>query len=288
MKSELVRESMQAYAIGVTRACRLLMLRRATYSYKRKEKKDEEVLTLRIRDLCGVRVRYGYRRITALLQREGWKVNAKRVYRIYKAQGLEVRTKARKKRAAQARVPLPVAAAASELGSMDFMADKLYRDQRYRIFTVVDHFDRFCPVLFADHSISARKVVAVLESAAARGIPLPKAITIDNGPEFAGTVLDAWAYERGIYLDFIRPGKPTENGYIESFNGRLRDELLNTEIFFSLSEAREKLEAYRLDYNTYRPHSSLGYRPPAEYAQRAGSTRTTPQHRVQNLTLAPV
>ena len=140
------------------------MLRRATYSYKRKEKKDEEVLTLRIRDLCGVRVRYGYRRITALLQREGWKVNAKRVYRIHKAQGLEVRTKARKKRAAQARVPLPVAAAASELGSMDFMADKLYRDQRYRIFTVVDHFDRFCPVLFADHSISARKVVAALPS----------------------------------------------------------------------------------------------------------------------------
>src|SRR5690606_7781804 len=126
------------------------------------------------------------------------------------------------------------------------------------------------------------------EEAERRGITLPESITIDNGPEFAGHVLDAWAYKRGIHLDFIRPGQPTENGYIESFNGRLRDELLNTEIFFSLNEAKEKLEQYRLDYNTIRPHSSLGYRPPAEYAQKAKSININRQIKPQRLTLSSV
>ena len=140
---------------------------------------------------------------------------------------------------------------------------------------VVDHFDRSCPVLYADHSIGAEKVITALELAAHQAGSLPQAITVDNGPEFAGKSLDVWAYANGIHLDFIRPGKPTENGYIESFNGKLRDELLNTEIFFSLPEARKKLEQHRLDYNNLRPHSALGYRPPAEYAQRTvGSTPT--------------
>ena len=279
---------MEVYEIGVCRGCRLLQLNRSTFSYKPKEKPDEEVLRIRIRDLAAVRVRFGYGRLTVLLQREGWHVNKKRVYRIYKAEGLEVRTKRRKKRAAQPRVPLPVAGAPAERWSMDFMADKLFNDQRIRILTVVDHFDRSCPVLYADRSIGAHKVIDALEAAERAGSKLPKAITIDNGPEFAGKVLDAWAYERGVHLDFIRPGKPTENGYIESFNGRLRDELLNTEIFFSLSEAREKLESFRLDYNTQRPHSSLGYRPPAEYAQRAVSQLRNTRSDHQKLTLEPV
>lgn len=279
---------MEDYEIGVCRGCRLLQLNRSTFSYKPKENPEEEILAMRIRDLAAVRVRFGYRRITALLQREGWHVNKKRVYRIYKAEGLEVRAKKRKKRAAEPRVPLPGAEAPSERWAMDFMADKLFNNQRFRILTVVDHFDRSCPVLYADSSIGANKVIEALEAAERAGKRLPNAITIDNGPEFAGKVLDAWAYERGIHLDFIRPGKPTENGYIESFNGRLRDELLNTEIFFSLSEAREKLEQYRLDYNTHRPHSSLGYRPPAEFAQRAMSTKSTTQSNLQNLTLVPV
>jgi putative transposase len=200
---------------------------------------------MRIRDLAAMRVRFGYRRLTVLLQREGWHVNKKRVYRIYKAEGLEVRTKRRKKRAAQPRVPLPVAGAPAERWSMDFMADKLFNDQRIRILTVVDHFDRSCPVLYADRSIGAHKVIDALEAAEKAGKQLPKAITFRQWSRseersddkakrpFAGKVLDAWAYERRVHLDFIRPGKPTENGYIESFNGRLRDELLNTEIFYS-------------------------------------------------------
>jgi putative transposase len=279
---------MEDYEIGVCRGCRLLQLNRSTFSYQPKEKPDEELLSMRIRDLAAVRVRFGYRRITVMLQREGWQVNKKRVYRIYKAEGLEVRTKRRKKRAAEPRVALPAAGAPSQRWSMDFMTDKLHNDQRFRILTVVDHFDRSCPVLYADRSIGASKVIEALETAERAGRQLPKAITIDNGPEFAGKVLDAWAYERGIHLDFIRPGKPTENGFIESFNGRLRDELLNTEIFFSLFEAREKLEAYRLDYNTQRPHSSLGYRPPAEYAQRAISQTTIARSNHQKLTFRSV
>ncbi len=193
-------------------------------------KRDERALIMRIRDLAAARVRYGYRRITVLLKREGWTVGKKRVYRLYKAEGLEVRTKKRKKRAAQRRVSLPAATAAQERWSMDFMSDRLTNGRPFRILTVVDQYTRACPLLLVDTSIGGHKVAAALMKAAAR-IGLPQTITVDNGPEFAGKVLDEWAYGHAIKLDFIRPGKPVENGYIESFNGRLRDELLNTELF---------------------------------------------------------
>jgi len=276
---------MEAYQISERHGCRLLQFNRSSCRYKPKEPSDERALTIRLRELAGVRVRYGYRRLTILLQREGWAVGKKRVYRIYKAEGLKIRTKTRVKRAAQPRVPLPGADAPGRRWSMDFMADRLVDGRRFRILTVVDQYDRSCPVLYADQSIGAGKVIDALEWAAASKGGLPKAITVDNGPEFAGRVLDAWAYRRGVQLDFIRPGKPTENGYIESFNGKLRDELLNTEIFFTLKEAREKLEQYRYDYNTYRPHSSLGYRPPAEYAQQAECKPTHARLATKNITL---
>ena len=281
-----MKKASEVFGISYRRGCRLLQMHWSSFCYRPKEKPDERALAIRIRDLATVRIRYGYRRITAMLRREGWNVGEQRVYRIYKTEGLEVRKNTRKKRASLPRLPLPVAEAPSMRWSMDFMADKLSNGKRFRILTVIDHFDRSCPVLFADHSIGARKVIEALESTIFEGKPLPKAITIDNGPEFTGKVLDTWAYAHGIHLDFIRPGKPTENGYIESFNGRLRDELLNTEIFFSLQEAREKLEEYRHDYNTIRPHSSLGYRPPAEYAQGAMSKTITTQSNHQKRTLA--
>ncbi len=200
-------------------------------------------------------MRYGYRRLTVLLKREGWQVGPKRVYRIYKAEGLDLKRKKCKKRGSRVRAPLAQADASGQRWSMDFITDQLNDGRRFRVLTVVDQYDRTCPVLYADRSITASKVADALDLAARTSGALPQAITVDNGPEFAGKVLDAWAYANEVQLDFIRPGKPTENGYIESFNGKLRDELLNTEIFFSLSEAREKLEEYRLDYNTYRPHS---------------------------------
>ena len=276
----------EAYEVSKRRACRLMQLYWSSYNYQ-PVKKDEGALIMRIRDIAAARVRYGYRRITVLLKREGWSVGKKRVYRIYKAEGLEVRTKKRKKRAAQRRVSLPAASAAQERWSMDFMSDRLTNGRPFRILTVVDQYTRACPLLLADTSIGGRKVAAALMKAAA-GIGLPQTITVDNGPEFSGKVLDEWAYGHGIELDFIRPGKPVENGYIESFNGRLRDELLNTELFCTLAEAKEKLEAWRLDYNTQRPHSSLGYRPPAEYAQRTMSKQIKTHTTLPDLTLALV
>jgi putative transposase len=276
---------MEVFGISARRGCRLLRMHRSAFNYRPKKRAGEQALTLRLRELAAVRVRYGYKRLTALLQREGWKVNVKRIYRIYKEQGLAVRTKKRRKHAAAPRVPLATATTPLQRWSMDFIADKLHNARRFRVLTVVDQWDRSCPALYADTSISAGKVIAALETAATRVGGLPEAITVDNGPEFAGRVLDAWAYENGVQLDFIAPGKPTQNGYIESFNGKLRDELLNTEIFFSLPEAQEKLEQYRLDYNTQRPHSSLGYRPPAEYAQRAVRQATSVRSELQNLTL---
>ena len=276
----------ETYAVSKRRACRLMQLYWSSYNYQ-PVKKDERALIVRIRDLAAARVRYGYRRITVLLKREGWPVGKKRVYRLYKAEGLEVRTKKRKKRAAQRRVSLPAASAVQERWSMDFMSDRLVNGRPFRILTVVDQYTRACPLLLVDTSIGGSKVAAALMKAAA-GIGLPQTITVDNGPEFAGKVLDEWAYGHGIELDFIRPGKPVENGYIESFNGRLRDELLNTELFCTLAEAKEKLEAWRLDYNTQRPHSSLGYRPPAEYAQRAMSKQMKTHTTLPELTLALV
>ena len=276
----------EAYEVSKRRACRLMQLYWSSYNYQ-PVKKDERALIMRIRDLAAARVRYGYRRITVLLKREGWTVGKKRVYRIYKAEGLEVRTKKRKKRAAQRRVSLPAASAAQERWSMDFMSDRLTNGRPFRILTVVDQYTRACPLLLVDTSIGGHKVAAALMKAAA-GIGLPQTITVDNGPEFAGKVLDEWAYGHGLELDFIRPGKSVENGYIESFNGRLRDELLNTELFCTLAEAKEKLEAWRLDYNTHRPHSSLGYRPPAEYAQRVMSKQIKTLTTLPELTLALV
>ena len=170
-----------------------------------------------------------------LLKREGWPVGKKRVYRIYKAEGLKVCTKKGKKRCAQRRVSLPAASAPQKRWSMDLMSDRLANGRPLRTLTIVDQYTRACPLLLADTSIGGHKV--------AKGIGLPQIITVDNGPEFAGKVLDAWANSHVIELDFIRPGIPVEDGYIESFNGRLRDELLNTEIFSTLSEVKEKLEA---------------------------------------------
>ena len=243
----------------------------SSFTYRPRPKVDDRALRMRIREIAAVRVRFGYLRITALLKREGWEVGRKRVYKIYKSEGLEVRTRKRRKRAAQPRVPLNTASAPDQRWSMDFLTDKLVNGRRFRVLTVVDQYDRSCPTLYAAHSIGAGSVAETLEKATGRS-GLPKAITVDNGPEFAGQVLDAWVYQRGVHLDFIRPGKPTENGYIESFNGRLRDELMNTEVFFSLEEAREKLEKWRQDYNSQRPHSALGYQTPLEYRQQSVQT----------------
>ena len=216
-------------------------------------------------ELAHERRRFGYRRLTVLLKREGWAVNAKRIYRLYSEEGLTVRTKQRKKAASRQRVPQGLATAPHQRWSMDFVSDRLVDGRWFRVLTVVDQFTRECLLLLADSSLSGEKVATALEQVAAeRGVP--KSITVDNGSEFASRAMDAWSYRHGIHLDFIRPGKPVENGYIESFNGRLRDECLNVNLFFSLDDAREKLEAWQQDYNQARPHSALGDQAPETFA----------------------
>ncbi len=154
---------------------------------------------------------------------------------------------------------------------MDFMSERFEDGRYFRILTIVDQYTRECPLLWADLSLTGPKVVTCLDQLAVTR-PLPLAITVDNGSEFCSRAIDAWAYRTGVKLDFIRPGRPVENGFIESFNGRLRDECLNVSLFFNLADVRDKLESWRQDYNNFRPHGALGHLPPAEYAQRAMRT----------------
>ena len=236
-------------------------------------KRDRGELRVRLRDLAAVRVRYGYRRLHVLLRREGWKVNHKLVYRIYKEEGLEVRTKKRRKRVSALRVVLPAARMPKERWSMDFVSDSLHDGRRFRVLTLVDHFTRESPAIEVGNSIPGKRVVAVLERLA-RTHGLPQVITTDNGTEFTSRAVDEWAHRNGVKLDFIRPGKPVENAYIESFNGRLRQECLEENWFTSLEDAKMKIEAWRKDYNEHRPHSSLGDETPLGFAESWELSRT--------------
>jgi putative transposase len=260
---------MERFGVSTTRACGLIELQRSSFYY-RSRGKDTTALRARLRELAEARRRFGYRRLHVMLRREGWKVNHKRTYRLYCEEGLAVRTKKRKKRGSHLRVVPPAPTGPNERWSMDFVADRLYDGRRFRALTVVDTFTRECPIIEADFSLTGKKVAAALEAIAlVRGYP--KIITVDNGSEFYSKEMDGWAYRRGVQLDFIRPGKPVENGYIESFNGKLRDELLNAELFLDINDARLKLEAWRRDYNGNRPHSALGNLTPSEYADQVRS-----------------
>ena len=184
--------------------------------------------------------------------------------RIYREEGLSLRKRKRRKTAAIDRVTLPVPEAPNERWSMDFVTDSIVTGRRFRILAIVDDYSRECPAVEVDTSLGGSRVVSVLERLGeTRG--LPKIITMDNGPEFAGKVMDEWAYRNGVKLNFIRPGKPIENAFAESFNGRLRDECLNENWFISVREAREIIESWRKDYNEARPHSSLNGLTPREF-----------------------
>jgi putative transposase len=211
------------------------------------------------------RPRYGYRRLTILLRREGWQVNSKRVYRIYREEGLKVRVKRRKKLASYARVRPPAAGRVNERWSMDFVADSLSDGRRIRVLTIIDSFTRECLALKVAKSLPSPSVTETLNRVI-RHRGAPRTIQVDNGSEFTSNHFDAWAYLRGIDVDFIRPGKPVDNAHIESFNGRLRDECLNSKWFESLDDARKALQDWRWDYNEVRPHSSLGDMPPSAFA----------------------
>src|SRR5947209_8483490 len=227
----------------------------------------QEPLRRRLRELAATHVRYGYRRLTVLLRREGWPVNAKRVYRLYEEENLKVRSVERKKISRRQRVAQGPAARPNQCWSADFVSDKLTDGCSYRILTVIDQFTRECVAMEADRSLHGRHVVAALTRAIEERGKAPQSITLDNGSEFTGRALEAWAIQHGVELCFIRPGRPVENGFIESFNGRLRGECLNVEWCGTLHEAQEKLAQWRTHYNFQRPHSALADRTPASFAR---------------------
>jgi putative transposase len=214
-------------------------------------------------------VRYGYRRLHVLLRREGWPVNHKRVYRLYRLEGLVIRPKTpRRKRSSRYRSGRVDITRPNQTWAMDFMSDTLFDGRQIRILTVVDCHTRESLSIEPRASFRAFHVVEALDRIArARG--LPKTIRCDNGPEFAGRVLDQWAFFNRVELDFSRPARPTDNAYIESFNARLRQELLNASWFLSLADARARMEAWRKEYNEERPHTALSNLTPSEYVKRA-------------------
>lgn len=250
---------------GVTRACGLVQISRSLYRYRTRRPACAE-LCERITEIAQAKRRYGYRRIYVRLRREGWAVNRKRVYRLYREAGLLVRRRKRKRIGLVERKPLPKPSSANLSWSMDFVSDGLADGRRLRCLNIVDDCTRECVAIEVDTSLTGTRVKAVLERLAeTRG--LPKSITVDHGPEFEGQVLDAWAYEHAVQLSFIRPGKPNENAYIESFNGKFRDECLNEHWFVTMAQARRIIEAWRIEYNTERTHSSLGDLTPQEFAE---------------------
>jgi putative transposase len=222
--------------------------------------------------LAAERRRFGYRRLHLLLQREQFRVNHKRVYRLYREEGLAVRRRKRKRMCGVQRVPLPAAQRSNQRWSMDFMADSLVNGRRIRLLNVVDDFTRECLATELDMSLPGSRVARVLDQIAFERGGFPEVITVDNGPEFTGRVLDAWAYEHHVHLHFIDPGKPVQNAYIESFNGRVRDECLSEHWFTGLGEARDIVDAWRLDYNIIRPHSARGNLTPDEFNQKTKGT----------------
>src|SRR5688572_1582911 len=208
-----------------------------------------------------------------MLRREGWAVNKKRIRRLYRLDGLQLRMRIRRrKHMCLHRGPVPVPSAPHERWSMDFVHDQLFDGRPFRILTVVDQLSRASPLLEVAFAMSGQRVAGALDARAA-DIPLPVSITVDHGTEFTSKALEEWAWRHGVKLDFIRPGKPMENGHIESFNSRLRDECLNVMQFMSIEDARAKIEAWRIDYNRHRPHSSLGHLTPSELIHNRQVTR---------------
>jgi putative transposase len=230
----------------------------------------------RLQAHAAVRARFGYRRLHILLEREGLVVNHKRVHRIYRAAGLQVRRRRRKRLTRAERMPLSAPAQPRERWSMDFTTDTLADGRGFRTLNIVDDFTRECVAIEVDRSLPGLRVARVLDRLHA-AIGLPRSIVVDNGPEFSGRTLDAWAYARGVTLRFIRPGKPIENAYVESFNGKFRDECLNEHWFVSLADATTTIELWRIDYNTVRPHSSLNGATPQHFARiTEGARRLAP------------
>lgn len=268
-----------AYHVSARRALRLIGLSRSRWHYQPQRPLRDVPIRTRLKELASQRPRFGYKRLHVLLRREGVVVNLKRVYRLYRDERLVVRPHRARKRTTEPRVPLPAPTQPNERWGMDFIHDACVSGRRFRCLTMVDEFTRECPRIDVDTSFPAARVIAALEQlAAARG--LPKSIVVDNGPEFISRALDIWAYQHQIQLVFIRPGKPVENAYIESFHSRFRDECLSAHWFLDIADARFQIEQFRRDYNEARPHSSLGNRTPNEFTKTLNPPPQNTAHRL--------
>lgn len=264
-KKEMSLWLMDQYNVSVNRACKCVLLGRSMFYYK-SQRRDDSVLRLRINEIAKTRIRYGFWRIYILLKREGFTDNHKRVYRIYREEGLNLRTKRpRRNRAGAHRLERPVVTTLNKVWSMDFVQDALFNGERFRILTVVDNFSKKCMSLLVGKSLKGINVATELQQICLIENCIPERIQCDNGSEFISKEVDKWAYENGVILDFSRPGKPTDNPYVESFNGKFRDECLTVNWFLSLEDARQKINDWRWDYNYLRPHSSLNDFSPEEF-----------------------
>ena len=252
---------MRGHGISQRRACRLVGVDPKTV--RRDRPPDNGDVRKAMKDIAGKRLRFGYRRIGVLLERKGHVMNHKKLYRLYREEGLAVKRRRGRKRARGTRTPMPVATHPNERWSMDFLSDTFGASRRFRVLAINDDCYRESLGLIADTSISGARVARELD-ALVRLYGKPKSIVSDNGTEFTSRAILRWADQNGVAWHYIDPGKPTQNAFIESFNGSLRDELLNEEIFDTLDDARWKLAIWRYDYNNVRPHSSLGNKTPAE------------------------
>ncbi len=249
------------WGVSIRRACRVLLFDTSSYHDKARRRGQAD-LEKRIKEICETRVRYGYRRVHVLLRREGHLINMKRTRRIYAELGLQLRNKTPKRRVkAKLREDRVQATQPNETWAMDFVHDQLATGKKLRVLTVVDTFSKYSPAIDPRYSYRAEDVVQTLERVC-RQVGYPKTIRVDQGSEFVSRDLDLWAYTNDVVLDFSRPGKPTDNAFIEAFNGRFRSECLNAHWFLTLDDARLKMEEWRKYYNEERPHSAIGQKVP--------------------------
>lgn len=276
-KKEAVKHLRNSYPVSVRRACAVMELQVSSYYYRVKPKQDER-LRCALKDLALKRRRWGYRMLAMSLKRQGYHDNIKRIYRIYREEGLQVRQRKKRRRARwRGSKPQP-SEGKDQRWSLDFMSDALADGRKIRLLNIVDDYTRESLAMEVDTSLSGERVARVLDRLLMEG-RRPKRLITDNGPEFISKAMNCWAYQHGIEHDFIEPGRPMQNGYCESFNGTCRDECLNEHWFLSVEDARQKIENWRLDYNQERPHSSLGGKTPSEYSEEISNkpNRTKPQ-----------
>ena len=273
-KREAAAHLCSVHGVSQRRACRVIGADRASMRY-RGRRADDGAVRSRLRELAAVRRRFGWRRLKVLLSREGVQVNHKKLRRLYREERLQVRRRGGRKRALGTRAPMLLPQGPNQRWSMDFVSDTLTDGRRFRMLAVVDDYTRECLCLVADTSLSGLRVARELDGLLAqRG--LPQGCVSDNGTEFTSMAILRWSQTSGVDWHYIARGKPTQNAFIESFNGRLRDELLNETLFTSLAHARIALDEWRRDYNTERPHSALGNLTPVAYAARNASVPQQP------------